>query len=455
MRRGADSEAHWRSRLDDIRAEQDAKGVSDPTASDDDVSRVHQATITDGISRDFACLGDGRYRLRLAEVGVEFEVDRLRRERHALVGELTVRCDLAGARTVDGVLSVGDFNLSSIRALEDRGRYLNRRAKTKAEEIDWTGLLEEFVQRVVPADREGHPAISLRELPDRPNTTTATAAGFPILTAHPQMIFGPGGALKSLLALNVAGELTKLGHRVLLIDWELSAYDHRDRLHRLFGADVPDIRYVRAERAVTHEVDRLRKIIRDDRIDFAIFDSAGFGCYGPPEAAEAALTYFRAVRQLGEIGTLHIAHQTKSDEGDKAPFGSIFWFNSARSIWYVKPAEVTEPNVTMVGAFHRKANLGPLHSSLGFQARFSDDRISIESVNVADVGDLAAKLPLRERMKYLLRSGAMTPAALADELDVKEETVKRTLRRHKKLFALVKGKDGLTRLGLKLTEGRK
>ena len=31
-------------------------------------------------------------------------------------------------------------------------------------------------------------------------------------------------------------------------------------------------------------------------------------------------------------------------------------------------------------------------------------------------------------MKHLLRAGAMTPAAVADELDVKEETVKRTMR---------------------------
>ena len=111
--------------------------------------------------------------------------------------------------------------------------------------------------------------------------------------------------------------------------------------------------------------------------------------------------------------------------------------------------------MTTVGLYHRKANLGPLHPSLGFQATFTDDRITIESVNVTDVGDLAAKLPLRERMKNLLKSGTMTPEAVADELDVKEETVKRTLRRHKKLFVLVKGKDGLTKLGLKLSAGKK
>ena len=152
-----------------------------------------------------------------------------------------------------------------------------------------------------------------------------------------------------MLALYFGGELDALGHRVLVVDWELSAQDHKDRLRRLFGANMPNVRYVRAERPINHEVDRLRKIVRDEEINFVIFDSAGFGCYGPPEAAEAALNYFRAVRQLGELGTLHIAHQTKSDEGDRAPFGSIFWFNSARSIWYVKPAEITEPGVTTVG----------------------------------------------------------------------------------------------------------
>ena len=64
------------------------------------------------------------------------------------------------------------------------------------------------------------------------------------------------------------------------------------------------------------------------------------------------------------------------------------------------------------------------------------------------MGDLAAKLPLRERMKHLLKGGALTPAAVANELDTSEETVKRTGRRHKRLFTLVKGQDGAGRLGL-------
>src|SRR5437762_2668802 len=74
--------------------------------------------------RDFQSLGDDQYRFTILEPGIQFEVDRLRRERHELVGEVTVRCDLAGARVVDGSLSVGDFNLSSIQARKTLAKHL-------------------------------------------------------------------------------------------------------------------------------------------------------------------------------------------------------------------------------------------------------------------------------------------------------------------------------------------
>ena len=89
---------------------------------------------------------------------------------------------------------------------------------------------------------------------------------------------------------------------------------------------MPSIRYVRCERPLVHEVDRLRRIILDEEITFGVFDSVGFACDGPPEAAESALKYFQAVRQL-RIGGLHLAHVSKADTGDQRPFGSAFWHN--------------------------------------------------------------------------------------------------------------------------------
>jgi TonB family protein len=49
--------------------------------------------------------------------------------------------------TYDGILSAGDVNLSSVRARQDRGKYLSTRARI--EEIDFVGFLEELSQRVI------------------------------------------------------------------------------------------------------------------------------------------------------------------------------------------------------------------------------------------------------------------------------------------------------------------
>src|SRR5262249_55257401 len=87
--------------------------------------------------REFSALGEDRYRLSLPAVGVAFEIDRLRREHHELIGELSVRCDLPGARTIAGTLSVADYNLSSSRARSERAKLLAERSK--ADKLDWQG----------------------------------------------------------------------------------------------------------------------------------------------------------------------------------------------------------------------------------------------------------------------------------------------------------------------------
>ena len=98
------------------------------------------------------------------EYQTNFTAERLRRERHELIGELSVRCDLAGAKVVNGYLSTGDFNFSSVRARQDRAKLLAARANTNGEP-DWFRLIEEFCQKVFEKEREGEPAIDLRTLP--------------------------------------------------------------------------------------------------------------------------------------------------------------------------------------------------------------------------------------------------------------------------------------------------
>ena len=280
-----------------------------------------------GVSDDdhvFRRVSEGHYRLSVPAAMAEFDVDRLYRDRHELSGELLVTCGIAGARTFDGLLSSGNFNLSSTRARQERARQLRDRAQTSTG-IDWDGLLEELCARVIQAERTGTPARLLCTYERPTPADTFDIEGLALLKLHPVMLFGDGGTAKSYLALYLAGQLAKCGHRVLLADWELGGEDHRDRLERLFGADMPNILYLRCERPMVAEADRIARQVEELDVEYLICDSVAFAANGPPESAEVAAEYFRAVRRIG-VGSLHVAHVTKPREDDEKsiqkPFGS-------------------------------------------------------------------------------------------------------------------------------------
>jgi hypothetical protein len=398
----------------------------------------------------FKTVTPGHYRLVDAERGVEFDADRLRRDRGELVGELVVACGLAGARVVDdGVLSVGSFNFSSPRTRHEHAKRLNERARTNGK-FDWHGALEELCQRVITAERIGTAAILLRNLPRPAADVDHDVDGFRIPRAHPTILFGDGGTNKSLLALYVGGRLSERGLRVAMVDWELDAAQHRLRLEALFGAGaMPAVQYVRCDKPLIYEVDRLQRITQRDTLDFLLYDSAGYACAGKPEDAEQALSYFRAVRQIG-AGSLHVAHINKSDNAEQKPFGSSFWHNSARSTWFVKLASTSpDGTVNTIGLFHRKANLGPRHPALAFTVTYGDDRTRIERVDIGTIDELVESLPLWQRVEKLLRAGPQTLAALAEALDAPVDSIDKAVRRRSAMFARVSHfADGISRIAL-------
>ena len=383
------------------------------------------------------------YVLEWPQTATLIRLERLRRDRHELIGELTVDSGLKG-RSRTGRLTQGDFNLSSVRARTDRARALTGRLPG----LDWIGLLEELCQRVITAEKAGRPAVVLRDVERAATDEDMTVDGVPLLRRHPVTLFGAGGDLKSLIALYWSTRLAAAGLRILYADWEFAAQDHRDRLERIAGEDMPDgILYVRCDRPMTAEADRLRRIVVEESIDYIVCDSVAFAVDGPPESAEIAAGYFRALRRIG-VGSLNIAHVTKAEGGDRAPFGSAFWANGSRSTWFAKRSEdVTGP--ARVALFNRKANVGPLARAIGYSVSFEDGRIEFEPTNVSTMTDLAARLPIGQRMTELLKGGAMTAAEIASELDEKVDTIAKTARRYDgKVYVRTAGPDGIYRIGL-------
>jgi len=256
---------------------------------------------------------------------------------------------------------------------------------------------------------------------------------------HPSIIFGDGGTLKSYIGLWICGSLARQGMRTAYFDWELAGEDHRDRLERLFGADMPQILYAKCDRPLVHEVDRLGRIVRDSRIDYAIYDSVAFACDGPPEAAEVAGRYFRGVRQIGG-GSLHVAHVSKAEGSDQKPFGSAFWHNGARSTWYAELDETSAgTDVLQIGLFNRKTNLGRRSQNVSYRVIFTEERTTISRADIAESANLAAQMSIRQRMLMLLRRGSMTEEEISLQLEENIESVKRTVRRGKDQFTVMQG----------------
>ncbi len=382
--------------------------------------------------RSFFQVDEAAWCLSLYNGRITLTVDRLRRERHELKGELSVRCALPGARVVpdtDHLLSVADFNLSSLTARSTHAKLLAERST--AEELDWRGMVEEFCQRVIVEERRGSPSQPL-ETYERPGAAAVlNVGGWRLLRDHPAILFADGDTGKSNLALYACGVLAQQGIKPLYADWELSGEDHRERLARLFDP-LPPVQYLHCERPFIEEVDRIRREIRRHALDYLVVDSIGYATPGPPEHAEHATSYFRALRQIGIGGSLHLAHMTKGDaadpkRGESKPFGSAFWHNSARLTWFAKKAADTGREMT-VGLFCRKFNLGRPFPAVGFRWTFDDERTRVARVNVADVEELAPRLPLWQRIAHLLRTGpALTAEAIADELGAKVDSVKKAI----------------------------
>lgn len=398
----------------------------------------------------FARLCEGRYRLEYPDLGIALEASEVHRDRsHELHGELTVTTTMAGAKTVDGVLLWTSLNFSSQRTRAATASSLA--ARSGAPGLDWVGAIETLALRVARAEAEGTPIKALASYPRPAPTETWEVIGLPLLRQHPMILFGDGGSAKSYLALHIAATLAGRGVRCLYADWEFSPEDHRERLERLTGESMPQetLHYVRCTAPLVSEVQRLQRHIVEHRIEYIVCDSIAFAVPGRPEDAEHASAYFRATRYLG-IGSLHLAHTTKSlEHGTDKPFGSVFWSNGARSVWFVKRAgeQGDTANVVEVALSHKKSNTGRRLPTVGVRLHFSAERTRVEAFDVAESAELSSVLPIWQRIRALVSTRPFTVEELAEELSAKPDSVKRIVR---KFDMFHRGADDKVRLATTL-----
>ena len=404
----------------------------------------------------------GGYESRCENLGITITADDITRRKDEMVALLCIRSTMVGLRTVeDDILKIGTLNFLAPTSRVSWVKSLVALCPGEAKDLQWDIYLERFVSQVIKAERTGDPLVNLADVVlSRGNRYLIPG----LVSAEETTIwFGDGGSMKSYLAL-AAGSAISSGSPAFMgispterrnvgyVDWEWGAQAHRRRLGRISrDGNMPDMSYIRCDRPLTAEVPRLQRLIHEHHLGFLILDSIVFGCDGPAENSDTAGRYVLAVRQLG-IPCLLIAHVTKSEDGDKKPFGSAFWSNSARLTWFVKKAGDWGDSTT-VALFNRKNNDDRPLEAQGFRFTFDEqfDSTTIRQtsdIEMAAVPEIAEKMRLIDRIRAVVSDRSMTMVEIAKEIDSSVQTVDTTIRRDKGSLVRVMGTDNVYRIAL-------
>lgn len=313
----------------------------------------------------------------------------------------------------------------------------------------WPAMIERACRLGVLHARQGEPVVVLEPRMARREPYLIE----PLLPeGQTVVLFGDGGAGKSLLllllmistatgkALPGFGRPARTGP-ALSLDWEGDQATWEELLAlgaAGLGVQAGDlaglIHYRPMTAALSDEGRRLRADCARLGVMLLGVDSLALASGPEPESADAAVRSLNTLRTLGPgVTKAVVSHVNKLQADQRAgrarPFGSVFVQNIARSTWEVRrTAEDTGDDLVMA-LYNAKTNRGRLHAPLALRAHFAPDAITLHPGTLADAPDLMARAPLSQQIRAALATGAKTIPALAAELDAKEDTIDKTLRR--------------------------
>jgi hypothetical protein len=254
------------------------------------------------------------------------------------------------------------------------------------------------------------------------------------------IIFGPGGTMKSLLAIILSKcitnnwlppgthdlELYKTGN-VLFIDWEDELGPFLDRVRKV-GLALDRVFYEKATRPFVEMIPEIKKEVDERDIALIVIDSIGPALgSGNPFSLEAATAFIAATKALGRP-VLAIGHPPK--HMSDTVYGSVFFENLSRNIFRVEaflpgnPFSIMEL-VNKKSSYFDGSNLA-YKVSIGFFGTSIEAKIDRISV---------APKALAPAILFLLKTyGKMTLRELKNELPTTpEKEIRRELGNLKEL----------------------
>jgi AAA domain len=199
------------------------------------------------------------------------------------------------------------------------------------------------------------------------------------------ILYGTGDVGKGVEASRIIAELTLLGERVLIVDYEGHDREWARRV-RGHGGDPGLVTIVQPASpewtlgygAIWQQAEALSRLRAQAGAEYVVIDSVVAACGGtdPSDPAAPGL-YGQALQLIGGL-PLSLAHITKA-AGDslRYPFGSVFWHNFARTTWSMSRDEDGRVRLE-----HRK--LGNRESMGAFEVRFAFDDASGDIATVIE-----------------------------------------------------------------------
>jgi len=205
-----------------------------------------------------------------------------------------------------------------------------------------------------------------------------------VIKGNINLVYGLGATGKSTFACYLACLLDKRGYKVLYLDYENPTPVEIERLILKISSDVNHTYVLCPKTKLINTIERLYEDVKKHEIDVIIVDSVIKSMVADVFDPEAVSLYTTSLFKI-PVTWLLISHVAKNTpDGD--PYGSVFFFNDARNVWFAK--RITNHENNIIQLIHKKSNFTKLFPSTIFEFRYEDKKIHIEQKSIEDYGTI-------------------------------------------------------------------